>query len=298
MLSLLLLLAADTTIRPVVVSASPAETLWVAEAGVGRPVVLIPGLLGAAYAYRKVVPLLAGSGYRAIVIEPLGVGRSGRPPGADYSLTAQAARIGAVLDSLAVPGAIVVAHAVGSSIALRLALLRPGLVEGVVSLEGGVAESAVTPGFRRAMKFAPLIRLFGGMGKIRGKIRKHFLEASADTSWISEEVIREYTAGAARDLGATLRAYGAMGRAVEPGSLVSRLGEGPCPGWLLLGAAVHPGGPQPPEVALMADRIPWFSIDSLPGVGHFPHEEAPARVADAVERMRVTITVLGPLFRD
>src|SRR2546422_1504920 len=37
------------------------------------------------------------SGYRAIVIEPLGVGNSGRPEHADYSLTAQADRIAGVL---------------------------------------------------------------------------------------------------------------------------------------------------------------------------------------------------------
>lgn len=145
MLTLLLLFAADTTSRPVVVSVAPAESLWVAEAGAGEPVVLIPGLFGAGYGYRKVVPLLVASGYRAIVIEPLGVGRSGRPARADYSLTAQADRIGAALDSLAVSGAIVVAHSVVSTMALRLAIRRPDLVRGIVSLEGGIAASVTTP---------------------------------------------------------------------------------------------------------------------------------------------------------
>src|SRR5262245_37003956 len=77
-----------------------AETLAVTVTGSGRPVVLVPGLFGSAFAFRHVVPALVDSGYRPIVIEPLGMGTSARPAHADYSLTAQADRIGAVLDSL------------------------------------------------------------------------------------------------------------------------------------------------------------------------------------------------------
>ena len=44
-----------------------------------------------------------------------------RPPEADYSLTAQADRIAVVLDVLGLEPAVVVAHAVGASMALRLA---------------------------------------------------------------------------------------------------------------------------------------------------------------------------------
>lgn len=74
--------------------------------------VLVPGLFGSAYAFRRIVPQLVAAGYLAIVVEPLGIGGSERPARADYSLTAQADRIAAVLDSLRVRGAIVVAHSV------------------------------------------------------------------------------------------------------------------------------------------------------------------------------------------
>src|SRR5213596_1962772 len=76
------------------------ESLAVATAGAGEPVVLIPGLFGSEFGFRKLVPLLNAAGYRTIVIEPLGIGSSARPPRADYSLTAQADRIAGVLDSL------------------------------------------------------------------------------------------------------------------------------------------------------------------------------------------------------
>src|SRR5258708_14036967 len=113
-----------------------AESLSVETAGRGDPVVLIPGLFGSAYGFRKVVPLLVDAGYRTIVIEPLGVGASGRPEKANYSLTAQADRLAAVLDSLHVRNALVLAHSIGGSAAFRLAYRRPGPRRGLFSVAG------------------------------------------------------------------------------------------------------------------------------------------------------------------
>src|SRR5690242_21296198 len=114
-----------------------AESLSVETAGRGDPVVLIPGLFGSAYGFRKVVPLLVDAGYWTIVIEPLGVGASARPEKANYSLTAQADRIAAVLDSLHVHNALIMAHSIGGAEAFRLSYRRPDLVRGVLSVEGG-----------------------------------------------------------------------------------------------------------------------------------------------------------------
>src|SRR3989442_2773671 len=71
---------------------SPAESLEVTVTGTGDPVVLVPGLLGSAFGYRAVIPLLTAAGYRAIVVEPLGIGGFARPGHGDNSLTAQAPR--------------------------------------------------------------------------------------------------------------------------------------------------------------------------------------------------------------
>src|SRR2546426_3598461 len=196
----LVMLADSSHAFPLAVS--PAESLQVTEAGAvaAAPVVLIPGLFGSAFAYRKVVPLLTAAGYRTLVIEPLGVGSSGRPEHADYCLTAQADRIAAALDHLGVQRALVIAHQTSASIAYRLAYPRPDLVRGIISLEGGPAEAAATPCFRRAMRFAPWIKWFGGIRRIRGKIRSSLVAASGDTSWVTDSVVDAYTAGAATDL--------------------------------------------------------------------------------------------------
>lgn len=282
---LMVLVIADTATKSIEVA--PGESLSVHDVGVGPPVVLLPGLLGSAYGYRNVVRSLRDEGYRAITIEPLGVGRSSRPQTADYSLTAQAQRVGAVLDSLEVRDALLIAHSIGSSIALRLSYLRPDLVRGILSLEGGVAESATTSGFRRAMKLAPLLKLLG-VGFIQERIEKELRESSHDPSWVTDEVVRRYTEGAEGDLSATIDAYVAMARATEPDSLAPLLPEIMVPVYLLIGGFPHGNGPRAEEVKVMTAGLPFFVVDTLPNVGHFPHEEAPDEVMYAVRRLAVT----------
>jgi pimeloyl-ACP methyl ester carboxylesterase len=285
MWSFLLLLAVDSTSRSFPVALAPTESLQVTVAGSGAPVVLLPGLFGSAYGYRNLVPALAAAGYRAIVMEPLGVGESARPDRADYSLVAQADRVARVLDSLDVRGAVVVGHALGAALAYRLAYRRAELVRGIVSLEGGPAEVATTPGFRRAMELAPWLKLLGGVQLIRRKIRGSLIASSGDSSWVTDDVIVGYTAGAARNLDATLRAYLAMSRAREPERLLPNLPAIRCPVRLVIGAVPHDERPRAREIALLARGLPRFAVDTVAGVGHFVHEERPAAVLAAVRRL-------------
>src|SRR3989442_14132181 len=173
---LALLVLTDSSLAfPLVLPRAESLQVAVVGAGAGAPVVLIPGLFGSAFAYRKVVPRLTEAGYRAIVIEPLGVGSSGRPEHADYSLTAQADRMAAALDQLGVTWAVIVAHATSASIAYRLAYRRPDLVRAVVSLEGGPVEGGPAPGVRRAMRLAPRVKVFAGGRRIPKKTRANLI---------------------------------------------------------------------------------------------------------------------------
>src|SRR6266850_1545027 len=255
---LALALVADT-VHTFSLALSPAESVAVTVTGTGDPVVLVPGLFGSAFGYRTLIPLLTGAGYRAIVVAPLGIGSSARPEHADYSLTAQADRIAAALDRLSVRHAVVVAHSLGASMA-----------------------------FRRAMKLAPWIKLFGGVKLVRKKIRGQLIRASGDSSWVSERVVDGYTAGAAHDLDATLKAFLAMAERREPERLRPHLAEVRCPVRLLLGTATHEGGVSAEEVAVLAAALPVFVVDSVPGAGHFIYEEQPAVVVAAVRRLRAS----------
>ena len=284
-LSLVLTAFTADTVRAYHVRIAKAESLWVTDQGEGIPVVLIPGLFGSAYGFRHVVPLLVESGYRAIVVEPLGIGFSARPDRADYSLTAQADRMGVVLDRLDARGAVLVAHSTGASMAYRLAYRRPDLVSGLVSLDGGPAETATTASFRRAARFIPWIKWFGGIRLIKRKIKSALIESSGDTTWITDEVVRGYTAGAAANLDGTLKAYLGMARAREPERLQPHLGEIRCSVLLLLGGAVHDTGPGPEEVALLRGAIAAFALDTVAGAGHYIHEENPRAVLEAVRKV-------------
>ena len=270
------------TLSPAVL---PAETLHVEVWGTGEPVVMLPGLFGSGYAYRNVVPLLSEAGYRSIVIEPLGMGSSSRPSDADYSLTAQADRIVAVLDTLEVKRAFLVAHSVGASIAFRMAYRHPEFVRAVVSLEGGAAEAATTRGFRSALKLVPVLRALGS-GMLVQFVRRGMVRASADSSWIDEHVIREYLSGAVADYGATIKAYQAMAKAEEPESLHEHLRSVRCPVRLLVGGVRHRSGPKTGQIALLTERLTSFAIDTVPGAGHFIQEESPAAILAAIERLR------------
>src|SRR2546427_12509962 len=158
---LALALVADTSLS-FKVPLSPAESLHVVIAGEGDPVVLIPGLFGSAYGFRHLVPLRVQAGQETIVIEPLGIGSSSRPERADYSLTAQADRVAAAMDSLGLSETVVVAHSAGGSLAFRLAYRPPELVRALGSIEGGPTETLTTPEVRRAVRAGPGGQSFGG----------------------------------------------------------------------------------------------------------------------------------------
>ena len=283
------LAAATPRALPRSLTLTTADSVRVTVSGEpGPPVVLLPGLFGSAFAFRRLAPQLAAAGYRVFVLEAPGFGDAPRPRGTDYSLTAQAGRVARALDAMQVRGAIVVAHAISGSIAYRVAYQRPDLVAGIVALDGGPAEAAATPGFRRAMKFAPWIKFFGGARLVRKKIAYYLRNSSGDPAWVTDSVIDGYTAGAGRDIDATLHAFLGMAGAREPGPLQPHLAGIRCPVRLLLGGVPHPGSPPPAEVAELGAALRVFAVDSLPGVGHFAYEERPAAVVQAVDRVRHT----------
>lgn len=276
----------DTTAVVRDIPVARGEVLRTTSVGSGRPVVLIPGLFGAAFGYRRIVGPLAGLGYRAIVVEPLGFGWSAHPRRANYSLTAQTARVAAVLDSLGIRQALIIAHSTGASIALRLAYDRPDLVEGILSIDGGPAETAATPGLRRAMRFGGMLtKALLQPDAFRGEVRREIVANSSDTSWVTPEVVAGYTEGATADLSGAIDAWQGMAQSVESESLLARLGDCKVPVRLLLGAVSHQSGVGAEQIALLAQRLPDFNVDSVPGSGQYIQEEQPEAVLAALEKL-------------
>ena len=265
------------------IEVAPGETLYTTVTGSGEPVVLIPGIFGGAYGYRKVTGPLVQRGYRCIVIEPLGYGRSSHPANADYSFTAQTRRIGQAMKNLGISDALFIANSTGASIALRLAIANPEMVRGVLSISGGPSESAATPGMKKAFRMGSFItKLAVSEGKLRHDVRKEIVKNSGDTSWVTKRVIREYTAGQAVDVDGSIDAFRSMSKSKETESLHDQLDEIRVPVRLLVGGVPHPSGVKPDERELLAERIPDFAVESVPGSGQYVHEEQPEVVLKAL----------------
>ncbi len=147
----------------------------------------------------------------------------------------------------------------------------------------------MTPAFKRALRFAPWIKLFGGVRLVRRKVRGLLLTSSGDATWVTEDVIYRDTTGASRNLDATLKAYLAMASAREPERLAPHLVEIRCPVRLLVGTARHDGSVPDYERRRLAQTLRSFALDSAPGAGHFVQEEQPAAVVSAVDRLRASV---------
>jgi pimeloyl-ACP methyl ester carboxylesterase len=274
----------STVVRDVQVG--PLEILRTTSTGSGQPVVFVPGIFGGAFSFRHVIAELVPLGYRCIVIEPLAFGSSSHPSKVDYSFAAQADRIGAALDSLGASDALIVGQSTGAAIAFRMAYRRPELVRGVLSIDGGPAETAATPGLKHALRFGGfLTKLFVGPGTIRKRVWHDLIENSGDTTWVTSAVVDEYTVGQAADVDGTIDALRAMSKSKEPESLRERIHETRVPVRLLLGTVEHPSRIKPEEIEVLRSSLYDFAVESVTGSGQYIGEEQPGEVVAAIGRL-------------
>ena len=104
--------------------------IWYAAYGSGSPVILLHGGLGHSGNWGYQVPALVESGYRAILLDSRGHGRSTRDE-RPYSYELMAADVLAVMDSLSIEKASFVGWSDGACTALVLASNAPERVAGV-----------------------------------------------------------------------------------------------------------------------------------------------------------------------
>lgn len=289
MMILLLVLAIDSTsvthiaVAPheslTVHSTTPASSL---EDGGGQSVVFLPGLLGGAFGFRKVMPALAEFGHPAYAIEPLGVGTSSHPDNSDYSLDAQSDRIAAVLDTLDVAHAVIVGSNFGAAVALRLAYRHPERVAAVVLIEGGPVDRSSAGGASIAVRLAPVLKIFGGRGFARRHIANALREYSADPAWVTNAVVDAYARPIVDDLSGAARVLAEMGRATVPTPLADNLWRIRQPVRLLVGAVRRHGGIENNEIAVLRERLPDFAADTVANSGVYVNEEQPEAVVRTV----------------
>lgn len=105
------------------------------EAGTGPAVVLLHGFPGLSFTWRLQVPALAEAGYRVIVPDLRGYGRTDAPGAVEsYDVGQLTGDLTGLLDALHVRKAVFMGHDWGGLLAWQMPLLHPGRVAGVIGV--------------------------------------------------------------------------------------------------------------------------------------------------------------------
>ena len=129
----------------------------------GPPVVMIHGNPTWSYMWRKIIPILADNGYRAIAIDLIGMGRSDKPTQmSDYSVARHEAWVKeALFDKLGLTGAHFILHDWGGIIGLRAIADYQDRVSSIIfSNTGFPVRDPSEPITQMARKGAKMLRRF------------------------------------------------------------------------------------------------------------------------------------------
>ena len=126
--------------------------IWYAAYGTGSPVILLHGGLGHSGNWGYQVPTLIQNGYRAVVIDSRGHGRSTRDE-RPYTYELMASDVLAVMDTLQIEKAAFVGWSDGAVIALILAHKTPERVAGVFFFACNMDPSGT-----KEFEFGPLVQ--------------------------------------------------------------------------------------------------------------------------------------------
>lgn len=246
------------------------------------PFLLIHGLGDEADSWRQLFPLLMGRG-RVVALDLPGFGRSDHPRRA-YTLTFFADTVGALLENLKIPQAVLVGNSMGAAVALRVAMRRADLVARLVLVDGPpvrgklgkVQMMFLIPGqgekiynsFRSSQDAAyeSLRPYYGNLDALPLEDRQFLRERVWDRVW-SDDQRRAYFS--------TFRWMALEGLLGHPNP--ARLGQINVPTTIVWG---EQDLPIPAEAGkLLSSWIPGAKLHLIPGCGHLPQQEKPQELA-------------------
>ena len=274
-------------------SQSLRTTPAVTVAGDGpETVVLLTGLVGGVAGFRRLETRLLERQCRVVIINAYLLSIDS----AEVSFHALGRRVDRVLDSLGVVGARVVGHGHGGGVALRLAANAPHRVASLYLLDIGASAVNRSPIFNKSIRLVPVIaRIPGGPAFIRHRMLRGLRESSGRHDWIDDASERAYTEPMLDDVDRVISMAMRLAQAEEPESLSTLIGRLRMPVTVLLGGAPHAAAPTPDELEALNPLGRLLRVERLPGVGHFPHEEAPDDVVRHLFEFRALIVRQHPL---
>jgi len=253
------------------------------DVGSGPPIAFVHGLMSSSSTWTAQLDRLAID-HRVIAPDLFGHGASAKPAG-DYSLSAHAASLRDLFDSLGIADATLVGHSLGGGIALQMAYLFPDRVNALVLVSSGGLGRELNPLLRAATLpgselVLPLIasRWVHSVGdaalNIWSKVGLPAISPSSDEAWRTLPSLADAE---------TRRAFLATSRSVidvhgQTVTAQNRLsGFASRPSMLVWGERdrIVPAS----HVEAARRELPATRVEIFARSGHFPHLDEPDRFA-------------------
>lgn len=261
------------------------ERIAYLDEGSGETIVLLHGIAGSSDTWRSLIGPLSRK-YRVVAPDLLGHGNSTKPR-TDYSLGALSVLVRDVLDELGITRATFVGHSLGGGICMQFVYQHPQYVQRLVLINsGGLGPDvglplrlASLPGAELVLPIIAARRLLAPGERVWSLLRKAGIESRR-----GEETWRHY-----RSLsdGPTRQAFlrtvrGVIDHRGQAVSALSRLNSRmDLPVMAIWGDR---DSLIPVAHAYAARQIrPDVRLEVLTDVGHFPHAERPAEVAELID---------------
>jgi pimeloyl-ACP methyl ester carboxylesterase len=255
------------------------------DQGSGEVLLLIHGMAGSSTTWRSVAPLLART-HRVIAPDLPGHGESGKPRG-DYSLGAFAATLRDLLRELGINKVTVIGQSLGGGVAMQFTYQHPEYCERLVLIgSGGLGPDVnwtlrllAAPGAEFVLPVIapkPVLAAGNKIGSWMGSLGIQSPRATETWRSYSSLSDRETRQAFLRTLRSVVdhrgQAVSAMNRLYLNSELPTLLIWGDADKIIPVahGYAAH-------------EAIPGSRLEVLPGVGHYPHVEAPLTVVDILE---------------
>lgn len=273
------------------------ERIAYLDEGSGEAIVLLHGMAGSSDTWRSLIGPLSRK-YRVVAPDLLGHGNSTKPR-TDYSLGALSVLIRDVLNELDISQATFVGHSLGGGISMQFVYQHPDYVQRLVLINSGglgpdvgmLLRLASLPGAELVLPIIAAKRLLAPGERVWSLMRKAGIESPR-----GEEMWRHY-----RSLsdGPTRQAFLRTVRAVidHRGQAVSALNRlNTRMDFPVMAIWGDRDAMIPVAHAYAAQQVrPDVRVEVLTDVGHFPHAERPAEVAELIDDFITSDPVGEPL---
>jgi haloalkane dehalogenase len=259
------------------------------DEGSGPPILFVHGTPTSSYEFRHLIAALSKR-HRCIAPDHLGFGDSSRPPSFAYTPEAHAAVLREFVERLGLDDFTLVVHDFGGPIGLPLATDHPSHpphVRRLILLNTWAWPLDGDPKMARGARF-----IGGAIGRLlyryaNASLRLIMPSAYGDRTKLTPAIHRRYL-DVFRDRDArvlVLHALAAslLGSRAHYQSLLDRIERlNAMPVLIIWG--MKDSAFQPYQLERWRRLLPDAQVETIAGAGHWPHEEEPARVIEAIER--------------